>query len=64
MRNMAMAIYFTINKSLNESLTTIFDADGLGRARGYKQGLIRDGAYRTDQITITGTDSSGKVVRE
>lgn len=57
-----MAIYFTISKSETESLTVIFDSDGLGRARGYKQGLLSDGSYRDDQITITGTDSSGQSV--
>jgi hypothetical protein len=59
-----MAIYFTLDKKPASALTVIFDADGLERARGYRQGLILDGAYRADQITITGTDSSGKVVSE
>jgi hypothetical protein len=58
-----MAIYFTINAP-NRHLTTIFDADGLERARNFKQGLVRDGAYQAYQITISGTDSSGKVVSE
>ena len=57
-----MAVYFTINKSKSESLTVIFDADGFERAKRYKQGLILDRAYRNDQITISGTDSSGEVV--
>ena len=58
-----MAIYFTINTP-HRLLTAIFDADGLERARNFKQGLIRDGVYRADQVSISGTDSSGKVVSE
>ena len=59
----AVAIYFTINKSRTESLTVIFDADGWDRAKRYKQGLVADGAYREDQIEITGADSHGRIVR-
>lgn len=40
----------------------IFDADGFERARRYKQGLISDGAYSEDQITISGTDVDGNIV--
>jgi len=57
------AIYFTINAP-HRSLTTIFDADGLERARSFKQALIRGGAYLADQISISSTDSSGKLVKE
>ena len=57
------AIYFTINAP-HRSLTTIFDADGLERARSFKQGLISGGAYLADQISISGTDSTGKVIGE
>ena len=59
-----MSIYFTINTAMNQTRTTIFDADGLERARSYKQSLIRDGKYRADQITISGMDSNGKVFTE
>jgi hypothetical protein len=57
-----MAIYFTIQRSRTDSLTVIFDSDGLGRARRYKQGLVADGIYSEDQIIISGTDSSEKIV--
>ena len=59
-----MHIYFTINTSINQTIATTFDADGLERARSYKQGLIRDGKYSADQITISGMDSNGKVFTE
>jgi hypothetical protein len=58
-----MAIYFTISKSPKESLTVIFSADGLKRAVGYKRGLVLDGAYQECQITISGTDSNGQLVK-
>lgn len=58
-----MAIYFTINAP-HRNITTIFDADGLERARNFKQGLIGDGVYLAEQISISGTDSNGKVVSE
>jgi hypothetical protein len=58
-----MAIYFTIKKNRTESLTVIFDADGWDRAKRYKQGLVADGAYRQDQIEITGADPHGTIVR-
>ena len=57
-----MAIYFTVRRSPTESVMVIFDADGLGRAKRYKQGLVSDGSYREDQITIVGTDSDGEAV--
>ncbi len=57
-----MAIYFTISKSRTESLCAIFDADGKERAIRYKQGLVSEGSYRSDQITISGTDSNGQAV--
>ncbi len=60
---MTMAIYFTINAP-HRNITTIFDTDGLERARNFKQGLVGDGAYRADQIGISGTDSNGKLVSE
>ena len=43
-------------------MMVIFDADGLGRAKRYKQGVVSDGSYREDQITIVGTDSDGEAV--
>lgn len=58
-----MSVYFTIRKSPTEALTVIFDADGFGRATQYKQGLVRDRAYREDQIEISGTDANGQLVR-
>ena len=58
-----MAIYFTISKSPQESLTVTFAADGLKRAIGYKRGLVLDCAYREDQITISGKNSNGLPVK-
>lgn len=57
-----MEKYFTLSKSPTESIVTIYPADGFERALQYKQGLIRDGAYQEDQITISGMDSQGNVV--
>lgn len=57
-----MAIYFTLDKSPAPALTVTFDADGFERAKRYKQGLISDGAYSSDHITISGTDADGNVV--
>jgi hypothetical protein len=58
-----MAIYFTMCKSPAPALTVIFDADGRDRAIRYKQGLVSDGSYRSDQITVSGTDSKGQAVQ-
>jgi hypothetical protein len=58
-----MAIYFTIAKNPAESLTVIFDSDGLQRARGYKQGLLRETKAKY-QITISGIDSDGNRINE
>ncbi len=58
-----MAIYLTISKGPTESFTVIFDSDGLKRATGYKRGLVLDRAYRKDQITVSGTDSAGRLVK-
>jgi hypothetical protein len=57
-----MAIYFTMHKSPAVPLTVIFDADGLARAKRYKRGLVLDGKYTDQQITISGTDSNGNSV--
>jgi len=59
-----MAIYFTLRKKPAPPLTVIFDADtGFERAIRYKQGLVSDGSYGEDQITISGTDSDGNAAR-
>jgi len=58
-----MAIYFTIRKSQTESLTVIFDSDGLERAKRYKHGLVSARAYREEQITISRTDPTGRLVQ-
>jgi hypothetical protein len=57
-----MPIYFTIRKSPTESTMVMFESEGLGRTKRYKQGLISDGSYREDQITISGTDADGEAV--
>jgi hypothetical protein len=59
-----MAIYFTLHKNPAPALTVIFDADGFERARRYKQSLIRDGAYQEDQVVISGTDATRKMIKE
>jgi len=57
-----VAIYLTINKSVKQSFATIFDGDGFERAKRYKRGLIEDGSCNENQVTISGTDSSGNIV--
>jgi len=60
-----MAIYFTLHKNPAPPLAVIFDSadNGFERAKSYKQGLVAEGAYADDQITISGTDSDGRTVR-
>lgn len=58
-----MAIYFTLHKSPAPPLTVIFDADGFERASRYKEGLVSEGSYSADEITISGTDASGELVK-
>jgi hypothetical protein len=57
-----MAIYFALDKKPAPPLTVIFDADAFERATRYKQGLVADGSYAASEITISGTDSDGRIV--
>jgi hypothetical protein len=57
-----MAFHFTLHKSPAPALTVIFNSDGFERARRFKQGLISDGLYSEEQITISGTDADGNLV--